>query len=32
MLSLMALLLRARYEFEAVRGETDLVQREAEGM
>jgi heme exporter protein C len=32
MLSLMALLLRARYEFEAVREETDLLQREAEGM
>ena len=32
MLSLMALLLRARFEFEAVRGEADLVRREAEGM
>ena len=32
MLSLMALLMRARYEFEAIRGEADLVRREAEGM
>src|SRR6266481_5374265 len=32
MLSLMALLVRARFEFEAVRGETDLVRREAEGV
>src|SRR5213594_3400278 len=31
MLSLMALLVRARFEFEAVRGETELVRREAEG-
>src|SRR6266436_5056936 len=32
MLSLMALLVRARFEFEAVRGETELVRREAEGV